>query len=220
MSRVDGDLHVTGTITSGSMVVPDNAIASNAAIAANCGITKAKHAQVANAVFPIPVHALRVWDSWQQLPAAAGTDDLGCIAGTWGTAVPHIESSDSGETSVTQYAGFEFTLPDHYDDAQSITVRIPAVMGVVTDTTATVDVECYLSDGNSLKSGSDICATAATSIKFAAWDDYDFTITATSRAPGDKLFFRIAVALVDSGTVAAGVTAKLGDIEVLLDIKG
>jgi len=202
------------------MVIPDNAIMSGDAIHVNAGIARSRMAQVANSVFPVPVSACRIWDSWLPLTAAANTDDVGCVAGTWGTDVPHLESSDTGETSVTQYWGWECTLPDNYDGAQSITVRIPAVMAIVIDTTATLDLECYLSDGNAAKSGSDICATAAQSINSAAWANYDFTITATSRTAGDKLFFRAVLALVDSGTVAAGVTAKIGDIEMLIDIRG
>ena len=220
MSRLDGDLNVTGTLTAEAIVLPANSLTANTQVQAGADIARSKMAQSSNDIFPIPVHACRVWDSWQQLPAAAANDDMGCIAGTWGTDVPHLESSDSGETSVTQYWGFEFTLPDNYDEAQSITVRIPAKMKVVSDTTATLDVECYLSDSNALKSGSDLITTAAQSIKFATWDDYDYAVTSTSRAPGDKLFLRCVVAIVDSGTAAADVTAVIGDIEMLIDTRG
>ena len=187
MSKIDssGDLHVTGTLTAGLMVIPDNSLTSNTAIHANAAIARSKMAQVANAVFPISLSECRIWDSWLPLTAAANNDDVGVIAGTWGTAVPHIETSDSGETSVTQYWGWEFTLPENYDAAQNITVRIPAAMLVVSDTSATLDLECYLSDSNAAKSGSDLVATAAQSIKFVSWDDYDYVITATSRAAGE-----------------------------------
>ena len=220
MSRLDGDYHITGTLTAGAMVAPDNLITSNTQIKAGAGITRAKMAQVAAAVFPIPLASMRVWDSWQQLPATAGTDDLGAIAGTWATSVPHIESSDSGQTSVTQYLGFEFTLPDDYDEAETITVRIPAKMRVVADGSAAVDVEAYLSDGNALVSGGDLIATGSTTINSADWANKDFTVTATSRAPGDKIFFRVKVAIVDTNTATEHVTAWLGDIEVLVDVRG
>jgi hypothetical protein len=93
-------------------------------------------------------------------------------------------------------------------------------MRVVADTTAVVDVEAYLSDGNALVSGGDLIATAETTINSADWANKDFTVTATSRAPGDKIFFRVKVAIVDGGTVADHVTAWLGDIEVLVDVRG
>jgi hypothetical protein len=220
MSRLDGDYHVTGTLTAGAMVAPDNLITSNTQIKAGAGITRAKMAQVAAAVFPIPLASMRVWNTWQPLPLAATDDDLGAIAGTWATSVPHIESSDSGQTSVTQYLGFEFTLPDDYDEAETITVRIPAKMRVVADGSAAVDVEAYLSDGNALVSGGDLIATGSTTINSADWANKDFTVTATSRAPGDKIFFRVKVAIVDTNTATEHVTAWLGDIEVLVDVRG
>ena len=220
MSRIDGDVHVTGTLTAGTMVGSDNMITSNSQVRAGAAITRAKMAQVAGAVFPIPLASMRVWNTWQPLPAAAAADDLGAIAGTWATDVPHVESSDSGQTSTTQYLGFEFTLPDDYDEAETLTLRIPAKMRVVADGSATVDVSAYLSDGNGAVSGGDLIATVATTINSADWANKDFTITATSRAPGDKIFFRVVVAIVDTNTVAEHVTAWLGDIEILADIRG
>jgi hypothetical protein len=202
------------------MVASDNMITSNSQIRAGAGITRAKMAQVAAAVFPIPLASMRVWNTWQPLPVAAADDDLGAIAGTWATSVPHVESSDSGQTSVTQYLGFEFTLPDDYDEAETITVRIPAKMRVVADGSAAVDVEAYLSDGNSAVSGGDLIATAATTINSADWANKDFTVTATSRVPGDRIFFRVKVAIVDTNTATEHVTAWLGDIEVLVDVRG
>ena len=220
MSRFDGDMHVTGTLTAGAMTAPDNLITANSQIKAGTNITRAKMAQVAAAVFPIPLASMRVWNTWQPLPAAATADDLGSIAGTWATDVPHVESSDSGQTSTTQYLGFEFTLPDDYDEAETLTLRIPAKMRVVADGSATVDVSAYLSDGNGAVSGGDLIATTATTINSADWANKDFTITATSRAPGDKIFFRVVVAIVDTNTATEHVTAWLGDIEILADIRG
>ena len=219
MSRFDGDMHVTGTLTAGAMTAPDNLITANSQIKAGANITRAKMAQVAAAVFPIPLASMRVWNTWQPLPAAATADDLGAIAGTWATDVPHVESSDSGQTSTTQYLGFEFTLPDDYDEAETLTLRIPAKMRVVADGSATVDVSAYLSDGNGAVSGGDLIATVATTINSADWANKDFTITATSRAPGDKIFFRVVVAIVDTNTATEHVTAWLGDIEVLIDLR-
>ena len=220
MSRIDGDVHVTGTLTAGKMVASDNMITTNAQVSATAAITRAKMAQVQAAVFPVPLASMRVWDSWQQLPATAATDDLAVIAGAWGTDVPHIESSDSGETSVTQYLGFEATLPDNYDEGQSLTLRIPAKMRVAADDTATVDVEAYLSDGNAAVDGADLIATAAQSINSTSWANKDFVITPTSRTAGDKIFFRVAVAIVDANTVADHVTAWLGDIQLRVHTRG
>jgi hypothetical protein len=219
MTRISGDVHISGTLTANQMVASNNMITSNAQISATTGITRAKMAQIANAVIGIPLASMRVWNSWQPLPAAATADDLGAIAGTWGTDVPHIESSDSGATSVTQYAGFEYTLPDDYDEEETLTLRIPAKMRVVADDTATLDVEAYLSDGNAAVDGVDLISTAAQSINSTDWANKDFTITATGRAPGDRIFFRIAVAIVDASTAADHVTAWLGDIELLADIR-
>jgi hypothetical protein len=89
----------------------------------------------------------------------------------------------------------------------------------VADASAALDLECYLSDGQGAVSGGDLCATAAQSINNAAWDDYDFVITETSRAAGDQLFFRVKVAIVDASTGTDHVTAWLGRIQPLIDVR-
>ena len=46
-----------------------------------------------NLVIPVPLHAFRVWDSMAALPTSGSSDDLGFVAGTFGTSVPYLATA-------------------------------------------------------------------------------------------------------------------------------
>src|SRR5690349_17053811 len=51
--------------------------------------------QNANAVFPIPWEAWRVWDALHtNLPGTSAADDLALVGGTFGAASPSIQTYD------------------------------------------------------------------------------------------------------------------------------
>lgn len=172
--------------------------------------------QDALAVYKIPLNKMRVHDAQQtNLPGTASSDDLAIIDGTFGTADWSLRTSDSKNTSVTQYARFQFALPPEYDAGETITVRLNAgAVTTVSQTSMTVDVQCYKNGA-----GSDLCATAATTCNNLTPANKDFTITPTGLAAGDMLDIRIAAAIVDSGTGTA-VICEINGVSVLLDIKG
>lgn len=171
--------------------------------------------------FNIPLTDMTTWDAWQtRLPGTAAADDLALVTGTWGTDSPELQGIDAGGTTETQRCAFEFMLPESYIDAGTITLRIRAYMlTTVSDSTATVDAEVYKSD-KSGSVGSDLCATAAQSCNSLTAANLDFTVTPTGLVAGDKLLARITTAVTDAGDAGAGITATIGGVEYLLDIKG
>jgi hypothetical protein len=220
-NQVAGDLDVTGTLTVGSMVLPDNAVRTNATVQAGANIAYSKLAQRVLASIPLKIEDWRIHDDPRAvLPnAAGGSDDLYFDDGTWGTNAWLVKSDDSGQTSITQRAAQSIRLPFEYEDGETVTIRIPCAMQVVSDGTATIDVECYASDGDGTLSA-DLCATAAQSMNSTDWANKDFTITPTTLTASMVLFVRITVAIVDTNTVADHMTALISDATLLCDTRG
>lgn len=177
--------------------------------------------QDANVVFPVPLTSLRVWDAMQtNLPGTAATDDLALVGGTFGTAPPVISAGDlKAAGATTRYARFVLALPECYESAETVTLRLSAGMvTTVADTSCTVDVMAYKID-KITGIGSDLCATAATTINSLVFANKDFSITSSGLAAGDVLDVRIAVACTDAATGTA-VTPTIASIDLLCDIKG
>lgn len=177
--------------------------------------------QDANAIFPIPVTSLRVWDAFQtNLPGTAATDDLALIGGTFATAPPTISAGDlktAGAT--TRYARFQVQLPECYEAGETVTLSVSAGMvTTVADVSCTVDVQCYKLDKITGISA-DLCATAAITMNSLVFADKDFTITPSGLVPGDVFDVRIAIACNDAATVTA-VTPTIAAIDLLCDIRG
>ncbi len=198
--RVEGDFHVGGTPS---------------------GIGRSDLTQDTSQEYTLRPEDWRVWDNMAALlPTAGATDDLGIVEGTFGTDSPSLQTEDLKTAGATNnYARRTFALPPEYDSGETIVVRLHAgMLTTVADTSATIDVECYLSDEEA-GIGSDICATAAQSINNLVLADKDFTITATGLAAGDLLDIRITTAINDgaSGTSVIGI---VGAAKILLDIKG
>jgi hypothetical protein len=163
-----------------------------------------------------------VWDALAtNLPGTSATDDLALTGGTFGTGTPSIQTSDlKNAGATTRYARCTVELPPEYVAGETVTIRLHA--GMITtaaSASATADLEVYLSNREFLVDGSDLCATAAQSINNTTLADKDYTITATSLAPGDILDIRLAIAVSDTATATA-VIGCVGSCELLLDIKG
>jgi len=169
------------------------------------------------AVYPVPLTDLRTWDNLAvNIPAAAGTDDLGLITGTAGSAAPQVEGADFGETTEAKNTSFVFELPPEYVAGETITLRATALMKVIADGACTLDAAVYRQAAPTV----DICDTAAQSINSAVAADIDFTIIPDDCVPGDLLRVILYVAGTDTSTSDPNVTAVIEKIEMLLDIKG
>ena len=173
-------------------------------------------------IHQLPLERFRVWDAVATaLPGTSATDDLGLITGTFGTAPSYVGTGDVKNTTITRYARVGYCLPPEYVAGQSVRVNLHAGMiTTVSSGVATVDVEAYkLAQDGTTGVGSDLCTTAATTIKSLTFSDKTFDITATALSPWDCLDIRITVNIVDSATATAVIGAIL-TAEMHLDIKG
>ena len=206
-------------ITVDTLTVTDAITVPEGGISAQTRSTVLK--QTDNAIFPIPLAGLRVWDAYgTNLPATAAADDLGLIGGTFGTAPPLVQAGDvKALGATTRYARVQVIIPECYVSAETVTINISAGMKTtVADTTCTVDVEAYRVDKISGIS-SDLCATAATTINSLTFATKTFVITAASLAAGDVLDVRIAIISNDAATLTA-VTPTIAALDLVCDIKG
>ena len=177
--------------------------------------------QDANAVFPVMLTDLRVWDSFAtNLPGTAATDDLALIGGTFATAPPTISAGDlENAGATTRYARFQMQLPECYDGGETVTLLIYAGMATtVASASCTVDVQCYKLD-KLTGIGADLCATAAITINSLVFAPREFTITPSGLVAVDVFDVRIAIACDDTGTGTA-VTPTIAAIDLVCDIKG
>lgn len=216
MSRIPTDLTVVGNLR----------VTGTIEATTTTGIARSQLTQESLTPFYLAPETWRIHDNMDALlpdppTGGAGNDDLGISSGTYGTAVPSIQTGDNKAAgAVTKYARRTFQLPHNYVAGETIVIRLHAGMKTtVASSSATVDVECYLSDDEAAVDGSDLCATSATTINSLTMADKDFTITATSLSPGDVLDIRIAIATNDAatGTTVAGC---IGKVAVLCDTKG
>lgn len=205
-NTIVGSLHVTDKITSGG---------------AKQKLARSDLTQDTLASYQIPWTAWRIWDAYHtNLPGTAATDDLALIGGTFATASPTIQTEDLKTAGATaKYARATIQLPPEYDAAETVIIRFHAGMKTtVADTSATLDLQAYESDGEEGIS-SDLCTTAATTINSLTMADIDFTITATALVAGDHLDIRAHMAIND-GAESTAVIGIIGEAFLLCDIRG
>ncbi len=173
--------------------------------------------------YPLPVEAWRVWDAYITALGAAASDDLGVTTGAFGTGVPYISAGDVNADNVTRYARILFTLPPEYEDGQTVQIRAACgMLTTVSDTSAEIDFEAYIAGEATLKSGSDLVTTAATSINnlvAGSFEDKVFNLNPATLGPGVRLDIRMKIAAVDAATVGA-VIPTVALVEIQCDIKG
>ncbi len=178
-------------------------------------------AQTELAKFPIPLTSFRVHDNMAALlPTAGATDDLGLVEGTHGTDTPSLQTEDLGEADATNnHARVLVQLPWNYIDGQTVTLRFMAGMvTAVADITATLDCLVYKQqDDPDDAIGSDLCATAATTINSLTLANIDFTVTPTGLVAGDILDVKITTAVNDDTT--AVVIARISYAHLLCDVR-
>lgn len=157
----------------------------------------------------------RTWDALaQNLPGTAASDDLALVTGTLGTDAPQVQSGDlkASAGTVTRYARMLVSVPKVYEAGETLQFRLVAGMKTtVSDTTATIDLECRRIDPADGSLSSDLVTTSATSINSLGPAARDFAVTASSIEPGDTLDVRVAIAINDgaTGTAVIGVLAAL-----------
>jgi len=195
-------------------------ISSGTLVAKNGQFPRALLAQQDLAERGVSLAGLQIWDNvGNSLPSAAADDDLGFVSGTYGTDAITIQSGNAASGSVTQYGRFFVDVDDSFVLGETMSMRVRSGMiTTVADTSATVDLQVYVGDGDGAV-GSDLCTTAAQSMNSLTKANYDFTINAESLVNGDVLDCRVAVAITDSAT-ATDVIGEISAIKFRRDIKG
>lgn len=207
---------------SGTLQIDAGSITGNK-LASNAEILRSQLKQVTGNMVRITPFEWRVWNSGALL-TTAGTDDLGLVAGTFGTNVFTVQAGDlKAAGATTRYAIAHVYLPDHYDANETVEIRLTAGMQTtIADVTCTIDVEAYkVDDDGTPTADGDLCTTAAQSINSLTAADKDFTLdaTSTSFAAGDLIELRIAIACND-GATATAVTPVLYKAALLFDARG
>lgn len=170
---------------------------------------------------PVDLERFRVWDAYQTALGTPATDDLGIGTGTFGTGLPYLSAGDlKAAGATTRRARCLVQLPPEYVAGQTVQLWLYAgMLTTVADVSCTVDVEVYKSAQDTLKTGSDLVVTAATTINSLTFGAKAFDLTATSLSAGDWLDIRVSIACNDAATVTA-VTPAIAHAELVLDIKG
>ena len=185
--------------------------------AAAIGSTRLTWAQEDLKPYPIVISKFRVWDAPSTVqPASASSDDLGVIAGTFGSSAPILKTSSAKNTTIGQKTRFQFEVPPEYVPGETITLRVNAgMMTSVANTSCTLDAEVV----RQAEPSTDICATNAQSINSLTAVNKDFTITPTYVVVGDILDVVLTIAATDSQN-SVEVYGAINSVTMLLDIKG
>lgn len=202
-----------------TVIIPSGEI-SNSQINASAAIERSKLA-TEQLKDNIPLETLRVWDAFgTSLPTSASSDDLGLVAGTWGTDAITVQTSDSKNTTVTQRARFLYRVPHNYADGQLISIVAWAGMRTtISSSTATIDFEVYKKNDSTGGAGSDLVTTGATTINSLTAADKAFAIDPTGLVAGDELDCRVTIAITDSGTATA-VIGRIMKLYMLPSVRG
>ena len=207
------------TVPDVTMILPPEVI-TNYTIAGNADIATTKLAQRVLAESIVPLTQARTWDAVAtNLPAAASSDDLGLVSGTWGTNPARITAGDVkalGATTRRLYVAIP--IPANYEDGQTIQLQIRAKMETtVADVSCTIDAEAYVGADGAV--GSDLVTTTAQSMNSLTAAAYTFTVNATGVDPGDLLEVRLSISSNDAATATA-VTPAIYSIALLCDTRG
>lgn len=142
----------------------------------------------------------RVHDAPSTPIVTAASDDLGIVAGTYGTSCPYVTAGDCKAATVTRYARHLLPLWNPPEDPVSATgFKIGFLVDMVTtvaDTSCTIDLEAY-----DIRSPSeDLCQTAAQDMN-SMTEDWKFFVVDISSLKGPVLLdLRVKIACVDGAT--------------------
>lgn len=171
-------------------------------------------------LFPMPLQDARIHDAPASfLPTTPAADDLGLVIGTFGTNGVLVQTGDlkaAGATSM--YCRWpQVQVPHYIHPGQNSYVRLYAGMDTnPADTTATIDVEAYVTDGVGGVSA-DKCVTAAQDINSLTDANFDFDLGTTLLA-GDYLDVRVTIA-VNDGATGTAVIGNLGRAYLACDVR-
>lgn len=215
------DARLLGEISmaSADSVTYKNASIPGTALQSAANVNRSQLIQEDAAVYALELETWRVTGTGALLGTTAGTPSgaFGLTYGTHGSASPKIVGESASGNSKTNTCRRLYTLPPEYQEAETVTLRVHARITADANTSETIDAEVYETDGEA-GVGSDICATAAQTLT-TSFASYDFTITATTLTAGDTLDIELTGVADDTGG-AAGAVIEIGEVFLLLDIRG
>ncbi len=150
------------------------------------------------------------------LDAAGGAGLFSISAGGYGTGTLILKGENTNSNTKTESLCFEFMLPEDYIADADVKLRVRAKYDDSAGTvgTKTLDAEVYELDDDGAV-GSDIQATAIQTLT-NSFADYDFTITDTGLAAGDRLMVLIEGVLQETAG-GGNIWIEIGSIEVQYD---
>ena len=169
------------------------------------------------AVHKIPVYKFRQADG-TALPAteAAGGFNLDLDGGN--IRLLQGEVANGLPDSETSVGTWQFTLPPNYVAGGDIQVRLKcANIGAGTQTSCTLTIKAYKSDGNGVV-GSNLGPSDQTHSVKTTWYTKDFVITPTGLVAGDTLNIELTVVNIESAS--GNLVWTCDEVAMLLDIQG
>ncbi len=200
------------------MAIKDGALV-NADFSASAAVDRSKLAQSDLVAYPIPLTEFLAVDG-AELGISEDTDDL--FRKVSGNIVTLLgRTPDNATEAASAYC--QFALPSEYVASETVQVAVTAqfINGAGADTgrASTIDLEVYEQAAGAV--GGDINETGA--IAFSADDVYEtktFTITDADLAAGDVVNIKLTASAFDDAGGGAGVQIEIGEVSVLLDVKG
>ncbi len=171
-----------------------------------------------NQFYWIKPYEWRVFDALQTvLPTTAASDDLGFYPGTLGTDFPTIMGLTAG-SALQQKARALIDLPPEYVAADNVKLYAFASMQAAANNTATIDFNCYSSDGDMTVTQVHTAGSAKT-INSTSWAAVEFELTVGGLSPGSILDIEMIVDIDDS-TAVANKIARILVAGIKADIRG
>lgn len=214
MSNTLDELTIAGNLT----VVGTSTLTGGLSPGTN---TRASLVQETGKEYYLPLELARRHDHPAlQLPETPADDDFGIVAGTFGSNTMTLKTADfktAGASSI--YARWSFEFPVEYVTGQAASIKCRASMSAVADTSATIDWEAFITDGQGGVVGSDIVTTAATDVNSATAADYTFSLDPTALLAGTWIEIRLKVTITDAAG-GSPVICTVGKPRLLLSVKG
>lgn len=167
-------------------------------------------------------------DLEERLKGADGADlALSETAGDFFRAIGTNQWYIDGEATINETEAsvgwFSFVLPDNYVSAGTITLRAAALVvlagDAANDATSTIDMEARKQTDATGAVGSDLVTTAATTLATAG-ANYDFTVTPTGLAAGDKLICKLTTSVVETAGGTGAANSRITKLGAVVQVKG
>lgn len=156
-------------------------------------------------------------DDGTVMDATGGVGKFSISAGGFGVGTIELLGETASGDTKTDDLMFTVVLPDNFQKTayptgvKSLVVKIFHKTDPIANTTASIDLEVYESDGNGGVVGSDLVTTTTITHNSTVWTEHAFTVTATLIEPGDEMVFHIRTAVDDSAGAASAI-AHIGKI--------